>query len=225
MPVFFNQYPAESDDGLPGEPGYPIPEEAKTQPYFIGGDRIGGGDGASQILIVDRDRWILYELFGVQWNVDAQRWEAGSGAIFDLKTNDRRPDGWTSADAAGLAMLPGLVRYDDVANGEITHAFRVTMQSTNGYVYPASHSAGANAGALPMGARLRLKASTDISGYTPEMQRIFRAMMRYGLIVADNGSSMMVSGSDDPRWDNDVLNPAFHSLHAQDFEVVELGWR
>ena len=156
---------------------------------------------------------------------DGSQWHAGSGAFFDLNTNGRRPDGWTSADAAGLAILPGLVRYDEVfGTAEIQHAFRVTVRSTNGYVYPASHRAGSTAGALPMGARLRLKASKDISTFTPEVQRILRAMKRYGLIVADNGSDMYISGTYDKRWNNGVLNPAFSAIKASDFEVVTLGY-
>jgi hypothetical protein len=143
-----------------------------------------------------------------------------------MSRNDRRPDGWTSADAAGLAIFPGLVRYDEaLAAGEITHAFRVTTRGSNGYVWPASHAAGTNASAPPLGARLRLKASKDLSGFTPEVQRIFRAMKRYGLIVADNGSDMYISGTMDARWNNDVLNPAFSALTADDFEVLQLGWR
>ncbi len=147
--------------------GYPIPDEAKIQANFIEGGVAGGGSsGDRHLLIVDRDRSLLYELFATRWNSTANRWEAGSGAIFDLSRNDRRTEGWTSADAAGLAILPGLVRYDEVMNGaEIRHAFRVTVRSTNGYVWPASHRAGSTGGALPMGARLRLKASKDISGY------------------------------------------------------------
>ena len=114
-------------------------------------------------------------------------------AFFDLNANGRRPDGWTSADAAGLAILPGLVRYDEVFGpNEIAHALRVTLRATNGYVYPASHRAGSTTGALPMGARLRLKGSRDISGYSSDVQKIFRAMKRYGLIVADNGSDLYV---------------------------------
>jgi hypothetical protein len=177
------------------------------------------------MLIVDKDNRRLYELFDLGW--DGSQWTAGSGAFFDLQTNGRRPDGWTSADAAGLAMLPGLVKYDEVYGaGEITHAFRVTVRATNSfYVWPASHVAGSNASAPPNGTRLRMKASKDISRYPPEMQKIFRAMKRYGLIVADNGSDMYISGAFDPRWDNGVLNPAFHDLHANDFEVVQLGWR
>lgn len=125
-----------------------------------------------------------------------------------------------------VAVLPGLVRYDEVFGaGDIRHAFRVTVRATNGYVYPASHQAGSRMGALPMGARLRLKASRDISGYRLEIQKIFRAMKRYGLIVADNGSDLYVSGTYDTRWDNGVLNPAFSSLTASDFEVVQLGYR
>jgi hypothetical protein len=175
-------------------------------------------------LIVDRDNRHLYELFDLRWN--GSGWTAGSGAFFDLNTNTRRPEGWTSADAAGLAILPGLVRHDEVFGAdEIRHAFRVTVRATNGYVWPASHRAGSNSQALPMGARLRLKASKDLSGYRPEIQRIFRAMQRYGLIVADNGSDMYVSGAFDPRWNNDILNPAFRSLTASDFDVIELGWR
>ena len=184
----------------------------------------GGTNGDRHLIVVDRDRWVLFELFATRWNNG--RWEAGSGAVFDLSNNARRPEGWTSADAAGLAILPGLVRYDEAASGrEIRHAFRVTVRATNGYVWPASHRAGSTSGALPMGARLRLKASKDISGYPAYIQQIFRAMQTYGLIVADNGSDMYISGTMDRRWNNDELNPAFRSLTAGDFEVVQLGWR
>jgi hypothetical protein len=225
VPVTF-QYSSESDTGIPGLPGYPIPDEARTQPHYIEGDVPGGGtSGDRHLLIIDRDRWLLYELFATRWNASAGRWEGGSGAIFNLATNDRRPDTWTSADAAGLAILPGLVRYDEVFGaGEITHAFRFSTRDTNGYVWPASHRAGSNASAPPMGTRMRMKASRDISGYSAEIQKIFRAMKRYGLILADNGSDMYITGTMDARWNNDVLNPAFHSLTADDFEVVELGW-
>jgi hypothetical protein len=225
VPVTF-EYDDESDTGAPGLPGYPIPDEARIQPHFIEGDVAGGGtSGDRHLLIIDRDRWLLYEVFATQWNAAAGRWEGGSGAIFNLNTNERRPDTWTSADAAGLAILPGLVRYDEVYGaGEITHAFRFSTRDTNGYVWPASHRAGSNASAPPLGARMRMKASRDISGYPAEIQKIFRAMKRYGLILADNGSDMYITGTMDARWNNDVLNPAFHSLTADDFEVVELGW-
>ena len=224
------EYADESDGVDPGTglgvPFYPIPDQAINEPYWIEGGYPGavGVDGDRHMLIVDRDNGHLYELFALRW--DGSQWTAGSGAFFNLASNARRPEGWTSADAAGLAILPGLVRYDEVAGAdEIRHAFRVTVRATNGYVYPASHRAGSNPAALPMGARLRLKASKDLSGYHPGVQKIFRAMQRYGLIVADNGSDMFVSGAFDPRWDNDILNPAFRSLNANDFDVIELGWQ
>ena len=209
-------------------PFYPIPDEAIAQAHWIEGGQPGNVDLRSSsdrhLLIVDRDNRHLYELYNVFF--DGTRWHAGSGAFFDLNQNGRRPDGWTSADAAGLAILPGLVRYDEVfGSSEIEHAFRVTVRSTNGYVYPASHRAGSANGALPMGARLRLKASKDLSGFPPELQKIFRAMQRYGLIVADNGSDMYISGAFDTRWDNSILNPAFRALTANDFDVIERGWR
>jgi hypothetical protein len=224
VPVTFVDYGSESDNGFGGESGYPIPDEAKTQPNYIEGSVPGGGAGGDRhLLIVDRHRWLLFELFAARWT--GQRWEAGSGAVFDLSTNGRRPEGWTSADAAGLAILPGLVRYDEAVKGPIQHALRVTVRSTNGYVWPASHTAGSTGGALPMGARLRLKASKDLSGYPAIVQNIFRGMQTYGLIVADNGSDLYVTGAMDPRWDNGVLNPGFSSLTASDFDVVQLGWR
>jgi hypothetical protein len=220
-------YGDESDAGAPGRPpGYPIPDEARTQPNYIEGGVAGGGtSGDRHLLLVDRDHWLLYETAATRWNAALGRWEANCGAVFDMSRSDRRPEGWTSADAAGLAIFPGLIRYDEVYGAaEITHAFRVTVRDTNGYVWPASHTAGSQSGAPPMGTRLRLKASKSISTYRPEIQRIFRAMKRYGLIVADNGMDMYVTGTMDPRWDNTILNPAFHSLTADDFEVVRLGW-
>jgi hypothetical protein len=221
-------YGDESDNGAAGRPpGYPIPNEARTLPDYIEGAVPGGGtSGDRHMLLVDPDNGLLYETAGTHWNTTANRWEADCGAIFNLRTNDRRPETWTSADAAGLAIFPGLVRYEE-ANGtrEIGHAFRVTVRATNGYVWPASHRAGSTAGALPMGARLRLKASKSLASFTPDAQRIFRAMQRYGLIVADNGSDMYVSGAMDARWNNSVLNPAFGALSASDFEVVQLGWK
>jgi hypothetical protein len=226
LPIAFVSYGGESDTGYNGVPGYPIPEDAKYRSDFIEGGVPGGGtSGDRHLLVVDRDRFVLFELYATHWNQGAGRWEAGSGAIFDLSRNDRRPDGWTSADAAGLAILPGLVRYDESVSGEIHHAFRVTVRSTNGYVWPASHQAGSTGGALPMGARLRLKASKDLSGFPVQAQRIFRAMQTYGLIVADNGSDMYITGTMDSRWNNGQLNPAFGALKASDFEVVQLGWR
>jgi len=226
VPVTFVDYGDESDIGFRGENGYPLPDSARSQPNFIEGGVPGGGtSGDRHLLIVDRDRWVLFELFGARWDASRNRWEAGSGAVFDLSSNTRRPEGWTSADAAGLAILPGLVRYEEAMRGTVRHAFRMTVRSTNGYVWPASHRAGNSAGALPLGARLRLKASKDFSRYPAYIQNIFRAMQTYGLIVADNGSDMYVTGSMDARWNNAELNPAFAALTAGDFEVVRLGWR
>jgi hypothetical protein len=228
VPVVFN-YADESDNGVPGRPpGYPIPDEVKTQPKWIEGgypgEAVVGGD--RHMLIVDRDNRILYETFDTRYDTMLGRWEAGSGAIFPLDSNQRRPETWTSADAAGLAILPGLIRYDEVYGPDpIRHAFRFTVRATNGSVWPASHRAGSTAGALPMGARLRLKASKDITGYAAPVQKIFQAMKTYGLIVADNGSDMYIQGTYDTRWDNDLLNPDFGRLQAGDFEVVQLGWK
>lgn len=225
--VAFVMYGSQSDSGAPGRPaGYPIPLEARVQPNYIEGGSAGGGpSGDRHLLIIDRDSGFLFELFATHWNSNLGRWEAGSGAVYDLSRNDRRPEGWTSADAAGLAIFPGLVRNDEAASGDIEHAFRFTTRATNGHVWPASHTAGSTSGAPPLGTRLRLKSSVDLTGFTPEVRRIFEAMKHYGLILADNGTDMMIQGTMDARWDNDVLNPAFHSLTAGDFEVVELGFQ
>lgn len=233
-------YAAESDgvDHATGKsyPFYPIPAQAITQPHWVEGGAPGNVDQRQKndrhLLVIDCARHGLYELYNVWFNTSKNRWVAGSGAYFDLTSDARRPEGWTSADAAGLAIFPGLVRYDEAWNDalpEITHAFRVTVRATNGHVFPASHTAGATAGALPMGARLRLKAlvnGVDPATRTsdPHVRKIFRAMQRHGLIVADNGSDLYVSGTFDTRWNNDVLNPAFATLSATDFEVVRLGW-
>jgi hypothetical protein len=199
-------------------PFYPIPPGAATQPHWVEGGEPGTVDQRDSqdrhLLIVDSEHKYLYELYKVFYNAAAGQWYAGSGAFFDLNTNQRRPDGWTSADAAGLAILPGLIRYDEVYDPnvpEIGHAFRVTVRATDGYVYPASHRAGSRSGALPMGARLRLKRSVDVAQRTkdPATQKIFRAMQRHGLIVADNGSDLFITGTYDVRCDNDILNPAF----------------
>ena len=221
VPVRFVDYPEESDAGAPARaPGYPIPPEAQTQGGFLE----GGSD--RHLLLIDRDEWLLFETWATRWNGSASVWEAGSGAVFDMNRSDRRPEGWTSADAAGLAIFPGLVRRDELeGGGEIRHAFRVTVRATNGYVWPASHEAGSTSGALPMGARLRLRSSKDLSGYPAYLQKVFRAMKTHGLIVADNGSDLYVTGTMDSRWNNDELNPAFGNLRAQDFEVIELGFR
>jgi len=234
------QYWDESDgvnyDTGQGIPFYPIPDEAITQAHWVEGGAPANVDQRSSndrhLLMIDCTNRHLYELYNVWYNSTQARWYAGSGAFFNLDTSDRRPDGWTSADAAGLAIFPGLVRYDEAYNAavpEIQHALRVTVRATNGYVYPASHRAGSTSGALPMGARLRLKSNVGGSDPAlrtsdPNLRKIFRAMQKYGLIVADNGSDMYVTGTFDTRWNNDILNPAFRTLTASDFEVVQLGW-
>jgi hypothetical protein len=223
-------------------PFYPIPDAAQTQPYWIeGGDP---GDAFSNcnslpsdrhMLIIDKGQNYLYELYNLCWDRVKKQWHAGSGAFWDMNTNNTRPDGWTSADAAGLQITPGLIRYDEVYNDTTTpikHAFRFTVRSSNGHVYPASHDGGSTSGALPMGARLRLKASVNLNNVTTDLnaQKIFQAMKDYGLIVADNGSDMYIQGTFDPRWNqgsdplDTVLLPAFGSLSASDFEVIQLGY-
>src|SRR5712692_1713248 len=235
--IFFYDDESDGVDQATGQsvPFYPLPDQAIAQPHWV-----EGGDPASvdlrddqdrHLIVVDRGRRHLYELWNVWYDTVHGQWYAGSGAFFDMNTNNRRPETWTSADAAGLAILPGLVRYDEVfasdstSTYEIPHAFRVTVRRTNGHVFPASHTAGNTPGALPMGARLRLKAGKDVSGFPPEIQRIFQAMKKHGLIVADNGTDMYVTGTYDQRWNNDVLNLAFGQLSACDFEVIQLGWK
>jgi hypothetical protein len=227
------EYANESDgvdhSTMESFPFYPIPDEAIGRPRFIQGGWPGNvdrrGENDRHMLILDVESNYLYELFCTFFNEQRWEWEAVAGAFFDLTSTRQRPDQWGSADAAGMPMLPFLVKYDEVYGpNEIDHAFRVTVRVTNGYTYPASHLTHHVPGALPLGARLRLKPDTDISSFPPGIQKIFRAMKKYGLIVADNGPDMMVSGAFDLRWDNGVLNPAFHSLTASDFEVVQLGY-
>lgn len=234
------QYSSESDGvnhttNNTSLPFYPIPPAAITDPYWIEGGNPGNVDerccADRHLLIVDRDRNYLYELYNVFYNTTQAKWYAASGAFFDMNTNNRRPETWTSADAAGLAIVPGLIRYDEVYNptvAEIRHAFRVTVRGTKGYVYPASHDATISTAtfAPPLGARLRLKASVDVTQRSsdPNMQKIFRAMQKYGLIIADNGSDMYITGTYNTNWNNDILNPAFASLTASDFEVIQLGY-
>ena len=223
--VTFDPQAAAESDGV-GVPFYPIPDEAITQYGWIEqgppGNVAVGGD--RHMLIVDKTNNELYELYNVFY--DGTKWTAYSGAKFFMNTNNRRPDGWTSADASGMAVLPGLVRYDEVYGpNEISHAFRFTVRDSNGYVFPASHVAGSNPQALPMGGRLRLKASTDISTYPADVQKIMRALKKYGLIVADNGSDMFIQGNYDNNWNMDVMNTQLGKLTANDFEVVQRGWK
>ena len=206
------QWPGESDAGP-----YPIPANVPIE-----GDP--NGDGDRHILLVDRDNCTLYELYAA--HKVGNQWYAGSGAIFDLNSNTLRPDGWTSADAAGLPILPGLVRYDEVAVGEINHALRFTAPQTRGdYIWPARHEASDLTGAQypPMGQRFRLKASFVIdNSFSPHAQTILRALKKYGLILADNGSRWYISGVPDERWDNDVLHE-LDVVTGDDFEAVDVS--
>lgn len=213
VPVTFD-YDDESDPGP-----YPIPPDAPIE----GG---ASSNGDRHVLVVDADNWKLYELFDAHPVNGGARWTAGSGAIFDLSSNALRPAGWTSADAAGLPILPGLVRYDEVIEQkEIRHALRFTCPTTRrAYVSPARHYASSRTDAAqpPMGMRVRLKASVDISGFPASAQVILRAMKTYGMFLADNGSSFYVSGTHDMRWNDEELG-AMKRLHGRDFEVVKMG--
>src|SRR5688572_17217353 len=241
LPVSFEVW--DESDGVDmdtgeGVPFYPIPVEAIDQAHWIEGGPAGTvdirGDSDRHLIMVDCTNRHLYELYNVWFDEATTQWYAYSGAFFDLDTNDRRPDTWTSADASGMAIFPGLVRYDEAADAtksDLGHAIRMTTRDTNGYVFPASHDAGNGAGAPPLGARLRLKMLDD-EGLDPVLRtddriarRILRTMQKYGLIIADNGSDMYFTGTFDTRWDNGILNPAFNLLKASDFEVVELGWQ
>jgi len=205
-------YDDESDPGP-----YPIPPNPPVE-----GDP--NGDGDRHILILDRDNCDLYELYAAHLETDG--WHAGSGAIFDLIDYALRPDGWTSADAAGLPILPGLVRYEEVAAGEIRHAIRFTVpQTRREYVWPARHFASYLTGSQypPMGQRFRLKTAFDISGFSPEVQVILQAMKTYGLILADNGSAWYISGVPDERWDNDILVGELWQVKGSNFEAVDVS--
>lgn len=209
VPVRFD-YASESDLGP-----YPIPPNPPVE-----GDPNGSGD--RHILMVDRDQCKLYELFAARRT--ASGWSAGSGAIFDLNAHALRPDGWTSADAAGLPILPGLARYEEVAAGEIRHALRFTApQTRKAHIWPARHNASSLTGAAypPMGQRFRLKASFDINRLaSPEARIIAAALKKYGMILADNGSAWYISGAPDPRWNNDVLHE-LDIIMGSDFEAVD----
>ena len=213
VPVTFD-YSSESDAGP-----YPIPVDAPVE----GG---ANGTGDRHVLIIDRDNWKLYELFDAHPVNGGQSWRAGSGAIFDLNSNALRPAGWTSADAAGLPIFPGLVRYDEVViQREIRHALRFTCPTTRrGYVYPARHYASSRTetNLPPMGMRVRLRTDFDVSTYPSEVQVILNAMKRYGMLLADNGSGWFVSGAPDPRWNDDNL-AALKRVSSQNFEVVRMG--
>ncbi len=206
VPITFD-YAGESDPGP-----YPIPSNPAME---YGSDH--------HVLILDTTRCILYETWDTRYN---NGWQAGSGAKFDLNSNTLRPAGWTSADAAGLAILPGLVRYDEVAAGEIKHAIRFTIDGTNNtYLWHARHRTNYHysANKPPMGQRFRLKATFDISTFSPPVQVILTAFKRYGIIVADNGSNWYISGVPDPRWNDDLLVSEFRRVRGSDFEAVNVS--
>jgi PKD repeat protein len=203
-------YDDESDPGP-----YPVP----ANPLIEGGPN---SDGDRHILMLHTDEKKLYELYYARPEGDGT-WKAGSGAIYDLTKYDLRPDTWTSADAAGLAMLPGLVTYDEVAAGEITHAIRFTAQKTQrAYIWPARHFASSITDKRypPMGQRFRLKASFDTSGYGPQSRVVLEALKKYGIILADNGGNWFISGVPDTRWNDDDLND-LKDLTGSDFEAVD----
>jgi hypothetical protein len=213
VPVSFD-YADESDPGP-----YPIPPDAPIE----GGPE---SDGDRHVLVIDRDNWMLYELFYAFPLDGGSSWSAGSGAIFDLSSNELRPAGWTSADAAGLPIFPGLARYDEVVEGgEIRHALRFTVSQTRrAYVYPARHWASADTSSdlPPMGMRVRLKAEFDISGFPPSARVVLQALKTYGMIVADNGGDWFISGAPDARWNDDELN-TLKTVLGSNFEVVRMG--
>jgi hypothetical protein len=209
--IHFTAYGDESDPGP-----MPVPANAPVEGAPNPGDR--------HVLVVDNNNCFLYELYNSSVNSDGS-WNADSAAVWDLQDGEQRPWGWTSADAAGLPIFPGLVRYDEVAAGQIQHALRFTVQNSRpAMVPPASHFAGnsSNASAPPMGMKLRLKTGYDISSFSATNQVILSAMKKYGLIVADNGSSMYISGAPDPRWDNDDLHN-LSQVPASAFEVVQMN--
>jgi hypothetical protein len=171
---------------------------------------------------MDRDACVLYEMFDSHPDADGS-WSAGSGAVYPLASHALRPAGWTSADAGGLPVLPGLVRYDEVGSGRIAHALRFTVpQTRRAYIWPARHYASSLTGAQypPMGQRFRLKASFDISTFSPTNQVILRALKEYGMFLADNGSAWFLSGVPDERWNNDDLRQLQLRVHGSDFEAV-----
>lgn len=224
---------------------WPIPAAAASLPLgsnpYI--ENAGGSDGDRHVLILDITNNVLYETSYMAFGTNSAgtgsypgKWSCGYAAKFDLKTNARRPEGWSSTSAGGMAVLAGLVRPDEFfGNQPIMHAFRFSIKRLNKYVWPASHTGSTDAGAPPLGVRLRLKASFDIAAfiaargltgeYAAGMTRVLQAMKTHGLICDDRGGNMYIQGVMDSRWDNGIINPAFHSLHVTDFEIIQLGWK
>jgi hypothetical protein len=206
-------YAGESDRGR-----YPIPRKAPVE-----GGR--NADGDRHVIVVDRGRCRLYELYAAYPVDGGRRWRAGSGAIWNLRSNKLRSAGWTSADAAGLPIFPGLARYDEVAHGVIDHALRFTVDRTRrAYISPARHYASdlTDPDLPPMGLRVRLKASFNVSGFPRQARVVLTALKRYGMLVADNGSSWYITGAPDSRWSNDDLH-TLGRVKGSDFEVVQTG--
>jgi hypothetical protein len=209
--INFTAFGNESDPGP-----MPVPVTAPIEGYP------NPGTGDRHVLVLDNSNCFLYEFFGSY--VSGNSWNVDSAAVWDLLSNERRPYTWTSADAAGLPLFPGLVRYDEVATGQVRHAFRFTLpQSRAAFIPPASHWAAnsSNASAAPMGMRVRLKPSFDVSGYSATNQVILNALKKYGMIMADNGSNMYLSGAPDDRWDNNDLH-ALGQVKTSDFEVIQM---
>ncbi|MDQ4028703.1 MAG: hypothetical protein M3214_11755 [Actinomycetota bacterium] len=202
-------YESESDKGP-----YPIPKDVKIE-----GDK--DSDGDRHALIVDRKACKLYELYALR-RIKG-RWRAGSGAIWNLESNKLRPKGWTSADAAGLPILPGLARYNEVKRGKIDHALRFTVSQTRAkYIYPARHYASESndKNLPPMGLRVRLKKSFKIKGFPRQVRVVLRALKRYGMIVADNGADWYIGGAPNPNWNNEALH-RLHEVEGRNFVVVD----
>jgi hypothetical protein len=207
------RYGGESDPGP-----YPVPPDAPIE---------GGPNsvGDRHVLMVDRERGKLYELFSARPVAGGKSWEAGSGAIFDLRSNAERPAGWTSADAAGLPVLPGLVRYEDVVRNAVHRAFRFTVEKTQrAYAAPARHfaSSSTDIDLPPMGMRARLKANYDTRKFPPQARVILEALKVYGMLLADNGGDWFLSGAPDPRWDDEDLH-ALKRVKVRDFEIIKTG--
>jgi len=208
VPITYTAYPAQSDPGP-----FPIPLTVPTE-----------GSTDRHILVVQQGTCRLYELWLTSRNYATGGWNAGTGAVWDLSSNATRPPNWTSADAAGLAIMPGLLRYDEVASGHIKHALRMLVgTSRNAYVWPATHQVGINdAHLFPMGARLRLRANFDTSGFTGQSKVIATALKEYGVIVADQGPEFMISGTGDARWDDQNMNQ-IRNIPTSAFEYVDNG--
>ena len=216
-PVVFRANNYDGNYGNQSDAGpYAIPLTAPIE---------GNGNGDSHVISVDKDNGILYELYNASKKSD--HWEASSGAIFNLNSNKLRTKGWTSADAAGLPIFAGLVRYEEIKKGVIDHAIRFTLQSANvkpAFIYPARHKVNSSGGqySLPFGARIRLKSSFNISGYSKTNQVILKAMKKYGLMLADIGSNMYISGAPDAGWNNDDLHK-LGNITANNFEVIKFN--